>query len=190
MTVKVKGRGQRSKSVKINIKVKSPIILSLLCKIVDFCKVYWSPRFVTLQNRRFLQSILVTTVCLSVCLFVCLLLCKIVDFCKVYWSPRSVCLFVTLQNRRFLQSILVTAVCLSVCLCVCLSVCLCVCLSVCLFVRLFAMYRPHHWTDLPDFLTCDVFWFKYDPDLFFLKSDKSQGQGHHFCENHLMGHNF
>ena len=44
----------------------------LLCKIVDFCKVYWSPR--------------------SVCLFVCLLLCKIVDFCKVYWSPQFVCL--------------------------------------------------------------------------------------------------
>ena len=47
----------------------------LLCKIVDFCKVYWSPRFVTLQNRRFLQSILVTTVCLSVCLSVCLFVC-------------------------------------------------------------------------------------------------------------------
>ena len=87
----------------------------------------------------------------------------------MYSSP-----FVTLQNRRFLQSILVTAVCL----------------SVCLSVRQFAIYRPYHWTDRPDFLTYDVFWFKDDPFFFFLKSDKSQGQGHHFCENHIMGHNF
>ena len=36
----------------------------LLCKIVDFCKVYWSPRFVCLS------------VCLFVCLFVCLSVCS------------------------------------------------------------------------------------------------------------------
>ena len=88
-------------------------------------------------------------------LFVCLLLFEIFDFRKVYWSPR----FVTLQNRRFLQSILVTAVCLSVCL----SVCLFVCLS----VRQFAIYRPYHWIDRPDFFTYDVLWFKYDTNFFF-----------------------
>ena len=78
-------------------------------------------------------------------LFVCLLLCKIVDFCKVYWSPR----FVTLQNRRFLQSILVTAVCLSAA-----------------FVRLFAMYRPHYWSDRSDFVPADVFWSHDDGKMF------------------------
>ena len=73
----------------------------LLCKIVDFCKVYWSPRFITLQNRRFLQSILgtavcyfakssifqnmlVTAVCLSVSKF-----CLRTMYRPQYWSDRS-----------------------------------------------------------------------------------------------------
>ena len=66
-------------------------------------------------------------------------------------------------------------------------------LSVCLFARLsvclFAMYRPHRWSDRPDFLTADVFWSKDDPYTFFLKSDEGQGQGQHFCEKQIMGHN-
>ena len=41
----------------------------------SWANVMYSPLFVTLQNRRFLQSILVTAVCLSVCLFVCLFVC-------------------------------------------------------------------------------------------------------------------
>ena len=49
---------------------------------------------------------------------------------------------------------------LSVCQFVSLSVCQFASLSVCLFA------------------------------IFFFKSDKVQGQGHHFCENHIMGHNF
>ena len=114
-------------------------------------------------------------------LFVRLLLCEISDFRKVYWSPRSVCLcvclFVTLRNLRFSQSILVTAVCLFVSLFVCLSVCR------------FAMYRPHRWSDHPEILIDDVFWTK-DHGQFFWKSDKRQGQGHHFCVNQIMGHNF
>ena len=27
-------------------------------------------------------------------------------------------------------------------------------------------------------------------NFFFWKSDKAQGQGHHFCENQIIGHNF
>ena len=48
------------------------LVSLLLCKIVDFCKVYWSPRFVCL-------SVCVSvclSVCVSVCLFVCLSVCS------------------------------------------------------------------------------------------------------------------
>ena len=93
-----------------------------------------------------------------------------------------------------------------VCLCVCVFVCLLlceisdfrkvywsprfVCLYVCLFVRPFAMYRPHRWSDCPDCVTVDVS-RSWDVLAFlFWKSDKAQGQGHHFCENQIMGHNF
>ena len=74
---------------------------------------------VTLQNRRFLQSILVTAVCLSVCLLLC----------EKFW--------------KISQSILVTAVCLSVCLSVCLFVCLSVCLQ-----RLYRPHRVSDRPDL------------------------------------------
>ena len=65
-----------------------------------------------------------------------------------------------------------------------------VCLSACLSVCLFAMYRSHHWTDRPDVLTVDVFWFKDNSNYCFVKSNKGHGQGHHFFENQIMGHSF
>ena len=123
-------------------------------------------------------------------------------------------IIITLRNLRFSQSILVTAVCYfakspifakyighrGLLLCEIFDfrkvywsprfVCVSVCLSVCLFVCQFAMYRPHHWSDRPDILTDDVFWTKDYGQFFFWKSDKGQGQGHHFCENQIMGHNF
>ena len=57
----VGGKGKRCEE--FVSELQGTAVCLLLCKIVDFCKVYWSPRFVTLQNRRFLQSILVTAVC-------------------------------------------------------------------------------------------------------------------------------
>ena len=59
-----------------------------------------------------------------------------------------------------------------------------------LFVCLSAMYRLHRWSDRPEILTDDVFCTKDYGQFFFWKSDIGQGQGHHFCENHIMGHNF
>ena len=103
------------------------------------------------------------------------------DFAKYPLSERLSLLCESLKD--FSQSILVTAVCL--------FVCLSVCLSVCLFVCLLTMYRPHRWSDRPEILIEDVFWTKdYAATFFFWKSDKRQGQGHHFCENQIMGHNF
>ena len=58
-----------------NVMYSPLFVCLLLCKIVDFCKVYWSPRFVTFRNLRFSESILVTAVCLFVCLSVCLSVC-------------------------------------------------------------------------------------------------------------------
>ena len=72
---------------------------------------------------------------------------------------------------------------------VCLSVCLFVCLSVCLSVFKGSTGR----TACPIvliFFPKDVFWTRDNAELFFFKSDKSQGQGHHFCEKQIMGHNF
>ena len=63
--------------------------------------------------------------------------------------------------------------------------------SVCLSVRLLTMYRSHRWSDRPDFLTVDVWQLMTkDYGIFFWKSDNGQGQGHHFCENQIMGHIF
>ena len=52
------------------------------------------------------------------------------------------------------------------------------------------MYRPHHWFNLSEILTADVLSSKDPGNFFGWKSDKDQGQGHHFCKNHIMGHNF
>ena len=52
----------------------------------SWANVMYSSPFVTLQNRRFLQSILVTAVCLSVCLFVCLSVCL---FVRLFARDRS-----------------------------------------------------------------------------------------------------
>ena len=65
-----------------------------------------------------------------------------------------------------------------------------VCLSVCLSVRNCTMYRPHHWLNLSEILTADVLSSKDPGKIFWWKSDKDQGQGHHFCKNHIMCHNF
>ena len=52
------------------------------------------------------------------------------------------------------------------------------------------MYRPHHWLNLSEILTADLFSSKDPGKIFGWKSDKDQGQGHHFCKYHIMGHNF
>ena len=55
-----------------------PFFFNLYIRQRSWANVMYSPLFVcfvTLQNRRFLQSILVTTVCLSVCLSACLSVC-------------------------------------------------------------------------------------------------------------------
>ena len=52
------------------------------------------------------------------------------------------------------------------------------------------MYRPHHWLNLSEILTADVLRSKDPGQIFGWKSDKDQGQGHHFCKYHIMGHYF
>ena len=87
--------------------------------------------------------------------------------------------FITFRNLRFSKSILVTAVCLFV-----VSVCLSVCLSS-------NALQAARLSDRPDF-----FFQKMSSghatmqNFFFWKSDKRQGQGHHFCEKQIMGHNY
>ena len=84
---KVKGQGQRSRSVKIYIITKIPYYRGLYY----FSKSSIFEKYIGHRG-----------------LSVCLLLFEIFDFRKVYWSPRSVCLFVCLSVCLF--------VCLSVCL--------------------------------------------------------------------------
>ena len=97
-------------------------------------------------------------------------------------SPALWAAFITLRKilKKFSQSILVTAVCLSVCLSVCLFVCLSSkALQAARSVRsswfFFQKMSSGHATM---------------QNFFFWKSDEGQGQGHHFCENQIMGHNF
>ena len=79
----------------------------LSVKIVDFCKVYWSPLFVCLSVRLF--------VCLSVCLFVCLSVCTVRHmtspiFLKIrqlmYSVPRTLAIF--LGKNRIKRKVKVT----------------------------------------------------------------------------------
>ena len=107
-------------------------------------------------------------------ILVCLLLFEIFDFRKVYWSPRSVCYFS--KSSIFEKYIGHRG--------------LCVCVSACLSVRLQMLYRPHRLSDRPDFVCkrC-LLDTRQCRTYFFWKSDKGQGQGHHFCENQIMGHN-
>ena len=69
-----------------------------------------------------------------------------------------------------------------------------VCLSVCLFVCCLSVFKGSTGrTECPIVL---IFLQKMSSghatmqNFFFWKSDEGQGQGHHFCENQIMGHNF
>ena len=66
-------------------------------------------------------------------------------------------------------------------------------LFVCKFVCLSVFKRSTGRTACPMvliFLAEDVFRTRDNAELFFWQSDEGQGQGHHFCEKQIMGHNF
>ena len=156
---KVKGQGQRSRSVKIYIITKIPYYRGLYY----FSKSSIFEKYIGhrgLSACYFSKSSIFEKYIghrgLSVCLFVCLFVTLRKTFRKVYWSPRSVCV----------------SVCLFVSLFVCLSS---KALQAAPLVRsscfLLQKMSSGHATM---------------QNFFFWQSDEGQGQGHHFCENQIM----
>ena len=106
--------------------------------------------------------------------------CQWCNFSAFRKVPALRAAFITLRNLRFSQSILVTAVCVCVCVRVCLSVC-----PSSKALQAVPIVRSS-WFYLQKMSSGHATMQHF----FFWKSDEGQGQGHHFCEKQIMGHNF
>ena len=97
---------------------------------------------------------------------------NVITFIPTRYERNNKCILSSIMcNMLLILQSKVIAITLSVCLPACLSVCLSVC------------SRCTGHTTGPIVL---MFWHM----MYSSSKTISQGQGHHFCENHIMGHNF